>query len=136
MDDHLVNANRQKWDEPPDMDMTIDTYFSKQEECKLLSMDSKTPITDAEMAQKLITHMGKTGLVSRPYMKFKKLSAANRTWTKGKDDFREALTDIEDTEKATVEEGLYANNATRQNKGTPIKQKDPRGNGDQAGRVF
>ena len=29
MDDHLVNANRQKWDEPPDMDMTIDTYFSK-----------------------------------------------------------------------------------------------------------
>ena len=73
MDDHLVNENRTRWDEPPDMDIPIDTYFAKQEECKLLSMDSETPITDADLAQKLTTHMGKTGLVSRPTLKFKKL---------------------------------------------------------------
>ena len=52
------------------MDLPIDTYFAKQEECKLLSMDSETLITDADMAQKLTTHMGKTGLVSRPTLKF------------------------------------------------------------------
>ena len=86
-------------------------------------MDSETPITDAEMVQKLITHMGKTGLVSRPFMKFKTVSAANRTWKKGKDYFIEALADTEDIKKATGEEGLYANYATRKNIGPHIEQK-------------
>ena len=29
MDDHLVNQNRTRWDEPPDMDLPIDAYFAK-----------------------------------------------------------------------------------------------------------
>ena len=71
MDDHLVNANRAKFEEPPEMDALIDTYFSKQEECQLMAIDSDTPIIDADMAQKLSTHMGKTGLVSKHNYRFK-----------------------------------------------------------------
>ena len=32
MDDHLVNANKERFDEPPDMESPIDKYFVKQEE--------------------------------------------------------------------------------------------------------
>ena len=84
MDDHLVNAIKERFDEPPDMDALIDKYFVKQEECQTLSNDSDTPITDADMAQKLTTHMGKTNMVHKQNYRFKNLPAADRTWSKGK----------------------------------------------------
>ena len=37
MDDHLVNKNMDKWREPPGMDLPIDVYFAKQEECQRLA---------------------------------------------------------------------------------------------------
>ena len=34
MDNHLVNKNKDKWGQPPDMDLPINIYFAKQEECQ------------------------------------------------------------------------------------------------------
>ena len=58
-------------------------------------------------------------------MRFKKLAAANLTWAKGKQWFRDALAENEDIEKATGEEAvIYANAATRQkNSEASVEQK-------------
>ena len=114
MDDHLVNQNKERFDEQPDMNEPIDNYFVKQEECRTLSNDSDTPITDADMVQKLTTHMGKTNQVNKPNHRFKHLPSAERTWEKGKVYYRAAFRMLKDMEKAAGEEGLYANGAVRQ----------------------
>ena len=77
------------------------------------------------MSLMLTTHMEATGLMNKPYMRFKKLISANRTCAKGKQWFRNALTGSEDIEKATGEEtGIYANDATREKSSeASVKQK-------------
>ena len=66
------------------------------------------------MALVLTTHMGATGLVNKPYVRFKKPTIPNRTWAKGKKWFRNALAENEDIDKTTGEDaGIYANAATR-----------------------
>ena len=114
MDDHLVNKNKERFDEQPDMNEPIDNYFVKQEECRTLSNDSDTPISDADMVQKLTTHMGKTNQVNKANFRFKHLPSGDRTWEKGKVYYRAAFRMLKDMEKAAGEEGLYANGAVRQ----------------------
>ena len=123
MDDHLVNANKERFDEPPDMDSPLDKYFVKQEECQTLSNDSETPITDADMAQKLTTHMGKTNMVDKQNYRFKNLPPGDRTWAKGKAYFRSVLTMLKDIAKSAGEDGLYANSAMRHAAPAQVEQK-------------
>ena len=33
LDDPVINRNMERFNKPPDMDLPIDAYFSKQEEC-------------------------------------------------------------------------------------------------------
>ena len=47
----------------PDMNVTIDKYFTKQEECRLLSQESDDTITNKGMVIQLTIHMGETGLL-------------------------------------------------------------------------
>ena len=42
MDDHLVNKNMDEWRQPPNLDLPINVYFAKQEECQRLARDSET----------------------------------------------------------------------------------------------
>ena len=71
-------------------------------------------------------------------MRFKKLAAANLTWAKGKQWFRDALAENEDIEKATVEDaGIYANTATRQkNSEASVEQKVREEKAEKLGESF
>ena len=57
MDDIVYNSITKSFAEPPDMDLPIDKYFTKQEECRLLASNSDNPITDATMVLQLTTHI-------------------------------------------------------------------------------
>ena len=63
LDYPVINQNLERFNEPPDMDLPIDAYFSKQEGCQEITEDSDVKITDEMMVKKLTTHMGKTGLI-------------------------------------------------------------------------
>ena len=63
MDDPVINRNMERFNEPPDMDLSIDNYFSKQEECQETAEDTYVKITDEMMVHKLTTHIGKAGLI-------------------------------------------------------------------------
>ena len=82
--DPVINRNMERFNGPPDMDLPIDTYFSKQEECQDIAEDSDIKITDEMMAQKLTTYMGKTGLLGSSNYKFKQQQPADKTWKKAK----------------------------------------------------
>ena len=71
MDDPVINRNMERFNEPSGMDLPIDDYFSKQEECQEIAEDTNVKITDKIMVQKLTTHMGKTGPIRSDNYKFK-----------------------------------------------------------------
>ena len=50
MDDIVYNSIIKSFAEPPDMDLPIDKYFTKQEECRLLASDSDNPIPSRSCA--------------------------------------------------------------------------------------
>ena len=110
MDDLVYNDIMKRFSEPPDMDLPIDKYFTKQDECYLLASDSDNPITDAAMVLQLTTHMAATGMINRSVTKFKRQAKPERTWKKGKIWFRRDLKAISDEAKAAgVEMGYQAN---------------------------
>ena len=96
--------------EPPDMDLPIDKYFTKQDKCMLLLSDSDNPISDAAMVLQLTTHMGTTGMINRSVTKFKRQAKPDKTWKKGKIWFRRDLKAIADEAKADgIKPGYQAN---------------------------
>ena len=110
MDDLVYNDIMKKFAEPPDMDLPIDKYFTKQDECMLLASDSDNPITDAAMVLQLTTHMAATGMINRSVTKFKRQAKPDKTWKKGKIWFRHDLKAIADEAKAEgIEPGYQAN---------------------------
>ena len=72
MDDVVYKELMARFREPPDMDVPIDKYFRKQEECQLISQDSDDPITEKGMVIQLTTHLSETGLINKQVTKFKK----------------------------------------------------------------
>ena len=84
MDDPVINKNLERFNEPPDMDLPINAYFSKQEECHKTAEDSNVKTTNEMMVQKLTTHVGKTGLIGNSNYKFKQQQPAERTSKKAK----------------------------------------------------
>ena len=71
LDDPVINRTMERFNDPPDMDLPIDAYFRKQEECQEIAEGLDIKITDEMMAQKLTTHMGKKGLIGSSNYKFK-----------------------------------------------------------------
>jgi hypothetical protein len=114
MDDLVYNDIMKRFAEPPDMDLPIDKYFTKQDKCQLLASDSDNPISDAAMVLQLTTHMGATGMINRSVTKFKRQLKRDKTWIKGKIWFRRDLKAISDEAKAAgVEPGYQANMSVR-----------------------
>ena len=74
MDDSVYQDLMERFRRPPDMDVPIDKYYRKQEECQLISQDSDDPITDKGMVIMLTTHLSQTGLINKQVTKFKKQS--------------------------------------------------------------
>ena len=72
MGDLVYNDIMKRVVEPPDMDLPINKYFTKQDECMLLASNSDNPITDAAMILQLTTHMATTGTINRSVTKFKR----------------------------------------------------------------
>ena len=118
MDDPVINRNMERFNEPPDMDLSIDNYFSKQEECQEIAEDTDVKITDKMMVQKLTTHMGKTGLIGSDTYKFKQQQqSADRTWKKANKWYRNALAKLKSiNEKADLQTAFTANNVTLKTK--------------------
>ena len=123
MDDIVYNSIMKLFVEPPNMDLPIDKYFTKQEECRLLASDSDNPITDATMVLQLTTHMSATGIINRSVTKFKRQGKPEKTWTKGKTWFRRDLKAIADKAKgAGIEPGYQDNMGIK----TPSPQEEAR----------
>ena len=72
MDDEVHRIIIHDFQKPPNMDLPIDKYFAKQEECRMLVADTKNPITDAAMVLQLTQHMGKVAPLTKKTVKFKK----------------------------------------------------------------
>ena len=113
INDTVINMNIERFNEPPDMDLPIDAYFNKQEECQEIAEDSEVKITDEMMVQKLTTHMGKTGLIGNSNYKFKQQQQAEKTWKKAKKWYREALSKLKSiNEESGLQTAFSANNMT------------------------
>ena len=80
MDDEVHRLIILDFQKPPNMDLPIDKYFAKQEECRMLVADTKNPITDAAMVLQLTQHMGKLAPLTKKTVKFKKKDATLRNW--------------------------------------------------------
>ena len=94
----------------PNMDLSIDKYFTKQRECQVQLADSDDPILDAAMVKQLAKHLGKAARLGRKIIKSEKREPVERTWTKAKKYFCNAIEDLEDENKAyEMEPGLQAN---------------------------
>ena len=74
MDDEVHRHIMNNFQQPPNMDLPIDKYFAKQEECRQLVADNKNPITDAAMVLQLTQHMGKVAPPDKENSKIQKES--------------------------------------------------------------
>ena len=112
MDDTVHSKIMETFREAPDLDVPIDKYFAKQEECQKLVVDTDNPINDAAMVLQLTQHLGKNASLSKLTVRFKKKASAERTWAKGKKYFRDCIEELEDiTKEAGMEPSLQANSA-------------------------
>ena len=112
MDDIVHNSIMERFEEAPNMDLPIDKYFAKQEECRRLVADTDNPITDAAMVMQFTQHLGRIEELSKKVAKFRKRSSDSRKWPDAKIYFREAVEDLEDENKALgIEPDLQANSA-------------------------
>ena len=93
------------------MDLPIDKYFAKQEECRMLVADTENPITDASMVLQLTQHMGKVAPLTKKTVKFKKKDATLRTWKLAKEYFCDLIEDMDDENKAMGNEVEHQANA-------------------------
>ena len=84
MDNLVYNDIIKIFSEPPDIDLPINTYSTKQDECYRLANDSDNPITNAAMFPQVTFHMAATGMINRSVTKFKRQAKPERTWKKGK----------------------------------------------------
>ena len=110
MDDLVYNNIMKRFAEPPDMDLPIDKYFTKQDKYMLLASESDKPISNAAMILQLITHMAATGMINRSVTKFKRQAKPDKTWKKGKIWFCHDLKAITDEAKvAGIESGYQPN---------------------------
>ena len=100
MDDLVHNSIMERFEEAPNMDLPIDKYFAKQEECRRLVADTDNPITDAAMVMQFTQHLGRIAELSKKVVKFRKRSSDSRKWLDAKIYFREAVEDLEDENKA------------------------------------
>ena len=91
MDEPVINRNMERFNEPSGMDLPIDDYFSKQEECQEIAEDTDIKITGEMMVQKLTARMGKTGLIGSGNYKFKQQQPADKMWKKAKKWYRDAI---------------------------------------------
>ena len=117
MDDIVHKSIMDRFEEAPNMDLPIDKYFAKQEECRRMVADTDNPITDAGMVMQITQHLGRIAELSKKVVKFRKRPADTRKWPDAKVYFREAVEDLEDENKALgLEPDLQANAAisTRQ----------------------
>ena len=112
MDDTVHGQIMETFREAPDLDVPIDKYFAKQEECQKLVVDTDNPISDAAMVLQMTQHLGKNASLSKLTVRFKKKVPAERTWAKGKEYFRDCIEELEDiTKEAGMEPSLQANAA-------------------------
>ena len=100
MDDEVHRHIMNDFQQPPNMDLPIDKYFAKQEECRQLVADNENPITDAAMVLQLTQHMGKVAPLTKKTVKFKKRAPELRTWIIAKEYFRDLIEDIDDENRA------------------------------------
>ena len=59
MDNIVHNSIMERFEEAPNMDLPIDKYFTKQEECRRLVAYTDNPITDAAMVMQFTQHLGR-----------------------------------------------------------------------------
>jgi hypothetical protein len=127
IDDLVYNEIMKGFTEPPNMDLPIDKYFTKQDKCQLLASDSDNSISDTEMVLQLTTYMCATGMINRSVTKFKRHAAPDKTWKKGKTWFRCNLKAIADEAKAAgIEPGYQANMSGKAPSPIEDDQQQPR----------
>ena len=94
------------------MSQPIDVYFDRLLKCQKLSVDAGYKISENDMVLQLATSLGATGLINEEYKAWRKKPLSDRTWTKAKSHFRDALEDASGIEKLTTAGGgLLANSA-------------------------
>jgi hypothetical protein len=134
IDDQLLETNRERYSEAPDLSKPIDVYFRKQEKCQKIAADGGVPISETDMVLQLQLHVVKTGMVNSAYTKWKKERDRDRTWKKAKVWFRKALKDVETINKLTIgETGLGAHSAIKREN---VEEKVREEIQDQLGSAF
>lgn len=100
MDNLVYKGLMERFWSPPYMYLPIDKYYQKQEECQLISLDSKDPITNKGMVIQLTTHLAEIGLINKQVTKFKKQAdPTKKTWAKAKKWMRSAIKDLHNKAK-------------------------------------
>ena len=100
MDDMIYNELMTCFCEAPDLDVPIDKYFRKQQECQLLPQDSTDPITEQVMVIQLTTLLGASGLIFQAVTKFKNQpDPLDKLWEPTKAWMRKALRELKSKSK-------------------------------------
>ena len=96
LDSHVLVSIRATIKEPPDLVVSIDVYFEKQDECQRQAKDSEYPINDTEMVRMLQKHMVDSGTLTKKKVKFDKKDKDDRNWKNGKAYYRDAIKSLEE----------------------------------------
>ena len=96
MDDVIHIAIMSQSREAADMELPIDKYFAKQEECRRLVADTENPITEAAMVMQINQHIRKIPGLGKRVIKFKKKPVNQRKWANAKTYYHEAVEDLKD----------------------------------------
>ena len=108
----------------PDWDSPIDKYYNRQQECQKIMADSTVPISDALMTDTLVSHVAKSGILSRARQKWEqhiRESPEDNNWKFAKDYFRSKLKSQEDAEEDT---GLESGTAYQAKKSVHFKDDE------------
>ena len=121
----------------PDMDEHLDHYYAKQEEYQKITLNSRQPVTEADMGIQLVKHMCATGTHTKATVKFNQLPEIEQMRKKAKSWFREVVKMIDEMEKYPGIDGdLLANAAVIKEKAVQeARDKIARGSEHSVGQL-
>ena len=118
IDDTLLIKNKRDFEEPPDLNLPIEVYFKKQEQCQRLAADGKVPISEADIVMQVQTDLGATGLINTKCLAWKKKVAMERKWAPAKKYFCAAINNVKELNNLTTGEAGLTSNAGVSDKNT------------------
>ena len=105
-----LRKNQEIMTEPFDVNLPVETFFRRIEECVDFAAHGRTPFTPEQVVSSAAYTIQKSGLFHDDMREWRRLPAAQKTWEQFKIHFSRAYNDLKETMDTTRSAG-FANNA-------------------------